>query len=137
MTVYVDFEFYTDMYLGTSISESAFPQTAMRASKVIDQLTFGRAEAIITAAEDDDMIEAIQMATCAVADEIQRQNSADGGKELASERVGNFSQTYVVNKDMQKTNFDKQSDSARLYLWNTGLMYRGFSEDEYPSHIVR
>lgn len=137
MTVYADYEFYSTDYLGTEITSTAFPQLALRASAVIDRITFDRASAIIEDDEDEDTIELIQLATCAIADVMQSQSTIE--KEVSSEKVGNHSVTYVVNKDMEKTNTEKQVDAARLYLWNTGLMFQGFDEDdnEYGRHIIR
>ncbi len=127
-TLYADWTFYSETYFGTDITSAAFPQLALRASAVIDRITFDRASAIIEDDEDEDTIELIQLATCAIADVMQSQSTID--KEVSSETVGNHSVTYVVNKDMEKTNTEKQVDAARLYLWNTGLMFQGFDEDD-------
>ena len=78
MAVYADYEYYTDTYLGTAIAETAFDALALRASAVIDRLTFDRAAVVITADEDDATIDLIQMATCAVAEELQMQASETG-----------------------------------------------------------
>jgi hypothetical protein len=43
MANYADYTFYTDDYLGTAIAEADFPALALRATAVIDAITFGRA----------------------------------------------------------------------------------------------
>jgi len=128
MTAYVDFTYYTTTYLGTAIAESAFPQLALRASAVIDQITFGRA-AIDFAANTN--VTAIKNATCAVAEEIQIV-AADGNIDgIVSESVGSHSVTYAETATKQLTARDKYSNAAQLYLGDTGLMFRGFADDEY------
>ena len=69
---YADFTYYENTYLGTTIAEADFPRLALRASAVIDQITFGRA------ATDTTNVNAIKNAMCAVAEEIQNQEAAGG-----------------------------------------------------------
>ena len=123
MTAYADYTFYVDEYRGSAISAADFPRLAMRASVVIDQVTFGQAAPIVTAATDTDTIDLIQRATCAVAEEIQR---ADDGGVIQSERVGQHSVTYAVSTVSDER---RQVKAAKLYLAVTGLMYRGLDAD--------
>lgn len=127
MTAYADYTYYTGTYLGSAIASTAFAQLALRASAVIDRLTFDRAAAIVTADEDDATIDAIQMATCAVAEELHTQASEAG--MVQSESVGRHAVTYVAGS--VKSFAQRQSDAAQLYLASTGLMYRGFASGEY------
>ncbi|HOJ01294.1 MAG TPA: hypothetical protein PLL88_06700 [Anaerolineaceae bacterium] len=129
MTAYANWEFYSTTYLGTAIAQAAFPALALRASAKIDQITFDRAAAIYEAAEDTETITKIKLATCAVADEMQRQISQP--REVASERVGNFSQNYIVTKDMELTSDQRLANAAKLHLGSTGLMFAGFAAGEY------
>jgi len=121
---YADYAFYVETYRGGSIAESDFARLAQRASEVIDQVTFARAAPVVTAATDTATIGKIQMATCAVAEEIQAGEAAGGA--IQSERVGNYSVTYAA----QKSNEARQADAARRYLWNTEIMFRGLNADE-------
>lgn len=131
MAVYADYSFYTTTYLGTAIAASDFSRLALRASTEIDRLTFDRAAGVVTADEDEDTIELIQMATCAVADELQKDIDSGGVDNVTSERVGNHSVTFG-NKSKFSTSLDEKIErAARLYLRNTFLMYRGFAEGEY------
>ena len=121
---YADYAFYSSTYLGTAIASADFPRLAARASAVIDRITFGRAAAVITAETPAATVTAIKNAVCAVADEIQKSEASGGA--VQSERVGNYSVTYLSQKSDEK----RQIDAAALYLWNTDLMYRGFTEGE-------
>ena len=128
MAVYVDYDFYTTQFYGTAIAQADFSRLALRASAVIDQVTFGRTAAVITADEDDATIEKIKLATCAVAEEYQRLDKVGGGGEIQSERVGQHSVTYATGA--ATSDRAKLADAAKLYLWDTDLMYRGFTDDE-------
>ena len=130
MAAYADYTFYTTTYLGTAIASADFARLALRASQVIDNATFNRAAAIVTADEDDETIELIQMATCAVAEEIQTQESSGSIDGVTSERVGSYSVTYGANARAMLSNEEKQERAARIYLGQSGLMYRGFLNEE-------
>ena len=127
MTVYADFTFYTGVYLGTLIAESDFPALALRASKHIDRLTFGRA------ATDTDNTDAIKSAMCAVAEELQRQQDGDGVDGIASESQGRYSVSYLATSERSKSNQAKIETAAKLWLEDTFLMFPGFNAGEYGS----
>lgn len=130
MAAYADYTFYTTTYLGTAIASADFGRLALRASQVIDNSTFNRAAAIVTADEDADTIALIQMATCAVAEEIQTQESSGSIDGVTSERVGSYAVTFGAGSRAMLSNEVKQENAARLYLAQTGLMYRGFLDEE-------
>jgi hypothetical protein len=119
MAAYADLTFYKATYLGTAIADAAYPRLALRASEKIDEMTFNRAAPVVTAATDTATIALIKNATCAVAEEIQRQDASGGA--VQSERVGNVSVTYLstLSEDARLLK------AAKTYLGNTGLMYRG------------
>lgn len=135
MAAYVTYTYYTTTFLGTAISSADFNALALRASAVIDQVTFARAAAIITATTPAATVDLIKMATCAVAEELQRQGSDGGTDGIASESVGAFSVSYTANSSKQMTAEAKQSKAAKLYLWSTGLMYKGFASGEYSGDV--
>ena len=130
MAAYADYTFYTTTYLGTAIASADFGRLALRASQVIDNSTFNRAAAIVTADEDADTIALIQMATCAVAEEIQTQESSGSIDGVTSERVGSYAVTFGAGSRAMLSNEEKQERAARFYLAQTGLMYRGFLDEE-------
>ena len=129
MTTYVDFTYYSTSYLGVVIAEADFPRLALRASAIIDQLTFNRA------VTDTDNTTAIKNATCAVAEEIQtfeQDGSVDG---IQSETIGRNSVTYTEYGTKRMTASQKYQAAAFLYLASTGLMFAGFAVDEYSSDL--
>jgi hypothetical protein len=117
---YANYTFYSTQFLGTAIAESDFPQLALRASAVIDQITFNRA------ADDTDNVTAIKNAMCAVAEELQRQDKSGSVDGVASESQGRYSVSYLASSNRSKSNLAKLYDAASLWLANTGLMYAGF-----------
>lgn len=129
MAIYVDFLFYQKDYGGIAVVSESFKPYALKASAVIDQLTSNRVAAIVAAGTDTDKIEAIKFAACAVIDELIKLEEAGG--VIASESVGSHSVTYANTQN--STEAHKVSEAAKLFLANTGLMYRGFYADEYSS----
>jgi len=127
---YVDYNYYTTSYLGMLIASPDFSRLAVRASKQIDALTFGRAAAVITANTDADKIDAIKMAVCAVADELQKDADTGGRDNITSEKVGNTAVTYGEKSQMAKPLASRISEAASLWLWETDLMFRGLNADE-------
>ena len=130
MAVHTTYEFYTSTYLGTAIDSDDFLRLATRASQVIDNLTFNRALDVITADEDAVTIEMIEMAVCAVADEMHLQESNGNVDGITSERVGNYAVTFGAGSKATLSNKEKQEKAARFYLGQTGLMFRGFTDAE-------
>lgn len=116
---YADFTFYSGVYLGNAIAQADFPRLALRASEVIDGLTFGQVAAIVTAGTDTALITKIKMATCAVADELSSAEASGGAIE--SERVGGLSVTYHNPRTVEK----RCQLAAKRYLWDEELMYGG------------
>lgn len=130
MLTYATYEFYATDYHGTVVPEAEFSRAAWIASRKLDALCFDRVNAVIVADVADDDIERIKMATCAVADEIYKDDENDGQDGIQSERTGNYSVTFATGSQKLKSLDTKISDSAALYLSPTGLMFRGFTEDE-------
>lgn len=125
MTTYATYTYYTTTYLGASIASADFARLALRASAVIDQLTFNRA------ATDTTHTDALSMACCAIAEEIQR-TEADGNADgIKSETIGQNSVTYTDTSIKTRTATEKYTYAAAIYLGSTGLMFRGFAAGEY------
>jgi len=131
MTAYATYSYYTSTFLGTAIGEADFPRLALRASAQIDRVTFNRAAAIITANTETDNVTAIKMATCEIAEEIQRQESASNVDGVTGESQGQYSVSYGANSNRSKSNQSKIETAARLWLENTFLMFGGFNTGEY------
>jgi hypothetical protein len=136
MAAYTDYTYYTTTYLGTAIASTAFAQLALRASAVIDQITFSRVAAIILANTETDNIDLIKMAVCAVAEQLQTNDASGSNGGIKSESIGSNSVTYVDGSQMTLSNDRKLSNAAKLYLGNSGLMFKGFADDELGGVIL-
>lgn len=128
MTNYTNYGFYKDTYKG-NMPELDFNRLATRASYEVQKNIFNRT---ITGYEDE-----VQMATCSIADIMLKieelENKKDtvmSGKELKSESVGPYNRTFnnstTTDVDVQISNQkQKIKEELRLYLLDTGLLYRG------------
>lgn len=130
---YADYTYYTGTFLGSAIAAADFAALALRASAIIDQITFDRAAVVVAAATDTATIAKIKNATCAIAEEIQAVNASGGQDGLQSESIGNYSVSYNQSSAKQLTSEQKYYNAARLWLANTDLLYRGFAEGEYAN----
>ena len=136
---YADYTYYTDTYLGTAVKESDFPRLALRASSYLDYYTMGKAA-------KNAGLDALEMACCALAEQIQTIEAAQalaqravsassesgGAGELQSQSVGSWSKTYRSGgESAQQALTAAQTAKAALasaanqYLAGTGLLYRG------------
>jgi len=131
MAAYADFTYYSTEYLGTAIASADFARLALRATAVIDSVTFNRAAVIMDANTPESTVAAIQNATCAVAEEIQTEEQSGSIDGITSESVGSHSVSYGKGARSAMTNLQKQIEVAKTYLGNTGLMVPGFASGEY------
>jgi hypothetical protein len=131
MAAYADYVYYAGTFLGTAIASADFPRLALRASEIIDQLTFGRA-ALET---DADTILLIQNATCIVAEKYQMLEQGGWSDGIQSESIGSNSVTYVAAATSQRTKEKIFSEAAKTYLGATDLMFKGFASGEYGGYV--
>lgn len=135
--VYADYEFYSQIYLGATITEEAFPKLALRASAFLDYYTQGKAE-------KNAELNALKMACCSIAEQYKLIDDAQlmanksleaaivSGGEIQSESVGSWSRTYKGKSESATAAAGFANDAkselaniARQYLSVTGLLYRG------------
>jgi hypothetical protein len=131
MTAYADYTYYTNTYLGAVIASPDFARLALRASFEVDRITFNRAAPVVAEAIDTSTIDLIKMATCAVAEQIQTNESEGGVDGISSEQVGSYSVTYSDSSSKRISNLKKVQQAASLYLGQSGLMFSGFISGEY------
>lgn len=113
--VYANYEYYKGEYHGNVIkTEDDFLRLAPKASAWLDRLTFGRSK-------DNFSQEPVQMACCAVCDEMLRQEPTEG-REISTEANDGVSVSYASGG---KSADRKLYDATALYLMSTGMMYRG------------
>lgn len=121
--IYATYEYYTDQYYGTRLTEKEFPRYAKRASAEIDHVTFGR----LSNMPDDTIPDAVRDAMCDVADHLHLYATTADGGVIASESNDGYSVSY---RDTGSSAFQKREILAtiRTYLAVTGLMFRGASQ---------
>lgn len=133
--IYADYDYYANEYFGRAISVGDFPRLALRASQYIDYITMGKAR---------EGLETVKMCCCALAEQYQAIETAQelaqkslsagaaDGAEVQSETVGSWSRSYRSGGDSAQSAAQAAQagrsvllDTARQYLANTGLLYRG------------
>lgn len=135
--IYADYDYYTNVFLGNAIAEEEFPRMAAQASRYIDYITRNKAEkkADLPAVKDCccSLAERYQMIDAAerLAIHSVKAGSADTA-EVSSETVGSWSRSYRSGGDSAQSAAQAAADgrsilleTARMYLANTGLLYRG------------
>lgn len=123
--VYATYEYYVEEYGGTAIPEEAFNKAIRKASRYIDQFTFGR----ITE-ENMDAFPALPDCACDMADAIYKSSDKnDSEREKKSENTDGYSVTYVTEnvdgKPVEEMLRKKLYAIAGVYLMNTGILYCG------------
>jgi hypothetical protein len=121
MVSYTTLDYYTNKYLQgrtAVISTADFPLYALKATQRIRQYTGNNVDE--TAALSNEL----QMCCCDVAEAIYKADQEDT-KGVASEKVGEYSVSYVNPEAKEKL----LSSSIRSAIYNwlemTGLLYRG------------
>lgn len=109
------YDFYTNTYGGSSVTEEEFPMALQRASYYIHTITRGRISTIT---------QAVSMAACSAIDAL-KQLSVSDGKVVASESVGAWSKSYVVDTQSVSSLYSSVYQAIKPYLLNTDLLYGG------------
>lgn len=111
----IDYDFYVNTYLGSTIPETAFYACAIRAAEALQRIR--RRYQVVGA---DEMSE--KMALCAMAETICSHHSKKAG--VSSATVGGVSVRYEKTGSLQHQLLEK----ARIYL----DIYRGVSPCSVP-----
>ena len=115
--MYADWAFYTGVYGGTLIPQTEYSSIALWADEYVDNLTLYQIDTT-----NEAQMRQVKLASCAVADVVFRQETAESGGVVASESVGNHSISYLA---MAKNDAQRQLEmlrAARLFLARTGLV---------------
>ncbi len=119
---YADFNYYKNVFKGSSITDIAtFDNLSERATEYINSVTFGHI---------DDITDNIKRCCCALTEQINLDNNFQNGKLISSEKNGNYSVSYAVPSNIATEHYRKMMVICRRYLFNTGLMYRGICYDK-------
>lgn len=114
---YADFNYYKDVFKGSSITDIAtFDNLSERATEYLNSVTFGRI---------DDITDNIKRCCCALAEQINLDNTLQSGKLISSEKNGNYSVSYNVPSSVATEHYHKMHTICNQYLGCTGLMFRG------------
>ena len=120
--MYASYQDYIERFCGRAIPDEAdFNRLALRADTVLDRLTYGRA------AKYHDREGKFAMACCAVTEKLyeqaDRQRCSGDRSGIASETVGDYHVQFRKTDGAALT--AELAALAELYLYGTGLMYRG------------
>ena len=129
MKTYTNYDFYVDTYKG-NMPEDDFDKLVTRASYEVRKNIFNRD---VTGYEEE-----VKMATCSVADILLKIETLEEKKKdiiisknrVKTESVGDYSRileyTDLSDIDVQISNQKaKIIEEIRMYLLDTGLLYRG------------
>lgn len=120
----VDYKYYIEDFGGEKIStESDFKRTINLAETHLCNFTFNRIK------NDVENEHLIKSCICEMCDAIYDMTLKDNGKVKKSENTDGYSVSYVTERidgqDAEKALENKLYRIAKVYLGNTGLLYRG------------
>ncbi len=104
---YIDFDWYKEVYQGREVEKEGFYNLALKATKYIDKITFGRV---------DEADENVKYAVCAVMEEMHKDLLRYG---ISAESNDGYSISYTKNNGGE--NLYK---AAKLFL-PPELLYKG------------
>lgn len=110
---YATYHYYRETY-GGEMPESEYRRYSGQAGAYLEQVTFGRVNAL----PEGPMMDKVRDAACALADVYKR---AEQGV-VSSETNGDHSITIARGS---QSDAQRLYAAAALYLGNTGLLYRG------------
>lgn len=113
-----DWEYYKALYPDTEplLEEVTFCRNIGLMYEIIAYMTMQR---IRTQSISDELTERIKQAACRAAEVWEEKNASDG---IVSENNDGYSVTY---SDKRKTARAAAEDTIKIYLADTGLLYRG------------
>lgn len=118
MKQYADFDFYQNIFKGKLIvDKDSFDRMAVESSFFLNEATLGRIS--------EPIIDEVKIATCAIAEITHKEYLQNNEDQIASETVGPHSVSYVKNTKTSKDYTKEKQKVIRMYLLNTGLLYRG------------
>lgn len=137
---YADWTFYTTEYYGDQLIEQEFPKFAERATVYVYSYTQGVSQKIIDAAESTPAKRMVKLATCAIAEILQDEDTATKrtfakGQVVSSETVGSHSRSFATG-GMTQTDIDlidkRKKEALFLYLGHLPEFEYLFRTRSYP-----
>lgn len=117
MEPYVDFKYYKESFHGTQIPERDFPKHEMQAEAFLRRITFGRIKRL------PEIPDEVKNAICSMAEASFQEGKKTPG--IRSENKDGYSVVY--GDSGTKSMNDEMYQTARNYLSDTGLLFRGRS----------
>lgn len=121
--IYATYDYYTNDYFGTALTEQEFPKYARRASAEMDHVTFGR----LAELPEDQITDTVRDCMCDVAERMHHFETSTGS-DIASENNDGYSVSYRDTGDTDTRRHEVHA-AIRTYLAMTGLMYRGVEQN--------
>jgi hypothetical protein len=119
---YADFTYYQEVFKGSAITDGkVFASLSEKATDYINAMTFNRIKKDIT--------DGVRRCCCALAEQINIDNTHQSGKLISSEKNGNYSVSYAVPSIVATEHYRKMRTICNQYLGHTGLMFRGVYYD--------
>ena len=123
MTVYADYDFYTNEYLAgrsAAVTAADFPYYARQASAEINRYTHGNINA-------DDIPDGVRFCCCELAELICSSETSEAAQKagISSESVQGWSQSYESSETRKTALRSSQRECIYKWLSNTGLLYSG------------
>ena len=113
--MYADYTFYLNEFKGTA-TEETFSRLSVIAKAHIDRITSNKA-----ATAEGDNLTAVQLAFCAVVDELEKQEQ---GGIITSESNDGISRSYATGS-IVKSSTQRIYAAAEVFLGNTNLLFVG------------
>ena len=124
--VYVDHNYYDEVFHGEPVDSADFPSLCERAGELVEELTLYRLTPVTFLAMPESVQVLVKKAVCAQIEYLDANGGSDldNGVGIQSATLGKFS--YAGSKGVNgSTEQSRFSPRAERILWPTGLTYRG------------
>lgn len=123
MTVYADYDFYTNEYLcgrEAVIDTASFMFCAKKASYIIKGYTLENID-------ESNIPECVRLCCCDIAEQLYKADKNNISSGISSESVGDQSISYESSDSQRQAMSQNIKSAVYSYLSGTGLLYRGIS----------
>lgn len=118
LTPYADYNFYTEVYKGTKLTEEQWERVAVQASIRIKNRALG--------AIGSDMPEEMRYCCCELAEFLQAaEESCEGLAGITAEKDGSWSASYESTEARESSTERRVRATIERWLAATGLLYSG------------
>ena len=118
MNNYTDYAYYQNTYKGDLIPSDKFEFYSRKATQYIKLNTFERVNEL-------EIPDEVKMCCCELAEVEYKADNASKAEGITSEKVGEYSVSYESSESIKENKQKEMSNVLRLWLLNTGLLYRG------------